>query len=156
MTKRRIIAIIAIVLPGLGIWIALTIRHSLKGVENAYAVWNVADWVIDYMEANDRKWPRDWSDLEKQRAKRDMGRDIRHHQALVDVDFDVNPTELAKASFVVGQKDPPFRVIRHRQEPHWVYEGREPNEMIWYYLHGQYRSTSPSTTSTAPVNADRE
>ena len=126
--------VLLISLLAAGVWI---VRRTVGGVENAYAVWHVADWVIDHMEAHNGEWPRGWDDLEavyRARAERDVREAIAHYREQVEVDFDADPKQLARAPFEPGQKEPPFRVIRHRRGPEWVYEGREPNEMIWYYL----------------------
>ena len=143
------------------------VRRLVRGVENAYAVWNVADLVIDHMEAHNGQWPRNWGDLaaaKQQRAGRDVSEDMAHYRELVAVDFTVDPATLARTPFRPGSKEPPFRVIRHRRSPAWVYGGQEPNGMIWGYLNGGYRSgdggtsrpsTYPSTSpSTAPAAMD--
>lgn len=146
MRKRKTVLIVVVVLAVV-ISVGLYVRQLLHGVENAYAVWNVADWTIDYMESHDGQWPRSWSDLEamyRARAQRDVGGDMEHYRKLVEIDFTADPVKLAKTSFEPGQKEPPFRVIRHRRRPHWVYN--EPNEMVWHYFQNKFRSATRPTT----------
>ena len=155
MTRRQTgcLALILIVLglAGGAVWI---VNRALRVSENAYAVWNVADWVIDHMETHNGQWPCDWNDLQaayQRKNSGDVSEAMAHYKALVEVDFNADPKELARVQYDDNQREPPFQVIRHRRQPHAYYT--EPNRLIWLYLTGNLEGTSRSATrpSTRPT-----
>lgn len=102
----------------------------------AYALCWVSGMVVDYMEGNDGRWPREWDDLKGpyELAVAQVGRtwtfdDLRSR---VDVDFSADPKELAKARVKNGSV--PFRVISLRSGYYHYIEGSDPNVRIWEHL----------------------
>lgn len=114
-------------------------QSAMTAVHNSYAVWWVADVVIEHMETHDGAWPKGRNDLRESYASLTKK---RHHpgtfeelESRVDVDWSANPEKLAQA--VPTPDTPPFRVIwlRDGSLHHW--SGREPNQMILDYLSSQ-------------------
>lgn len=69
MTRRKsiIAALVVLLLAGAG-FVVYTVCHYLYvTVPNAYAVWNTASLINDYMDAHDGAWPRGWDDLRRTR-----------------------------------------------------------------------------------------
>lgn len=131
-----ILAVAAVVLVVLVL--SVVYRSVTRAVENAYAVWNVADLIVDHMRANDDQWPRGWSDLaDACRARHptdDVDRMMDHYHERVEVDFSADPRALKAAPFDPATQQRPFDVVRHRHPPHSYYS--EPNVIIWSYLNG--------------------
>jgi hypothetical protein len=101
--------------------------------------------LIDYMERNGGKWPRNWEDL-REPYEICAGRSgptwsFDELQERVGIRFDANPAELAQASGVGDQ--PPFHVVYlNNGKQHW-WAGQEPNSMILRYL--VKRAARPAT-----------
>lgn len=133
--KRRFLlwAIITVV-AAVAIGAAWFVTAANRLYRDAYAGWEAAEVIIDYMEAHDGRWPRSWDDLAGAK-QRWLG--IEEVQRRVDVDFEVDPQVLLQSA--TSGDTPPFRVVRLRNgsSAHW--EGREPNEMILEHLKQQKR-----------------
>ncbi len=103
---------------------------------NAYAVWWVAEMVIEHMEASDGQWPSGWDDLadDYETCAKRSGRSwtFESLRGRVEVDWRADPNMLSRAKDNGQEK--PFRVIwlRNGSDAHWA--GREPNRMILEYL----------------------
>jgi hypothetical protein len=122
-------------------------------VENAYAVWNVAEMVVIHLERNDGRWPKDWEDLRPAARifTKDENVDLAHWQEHVVIDFSADPRKLAAAPFDPVKDERPFDVIRNRHWPRAWYA--EPNVRVWMHLRSGRPETGPSTTrpATAPA-----
>lgn len=111
----------------IGVWM---VHQTLEGVRNSYAVWWVADLVVVYMETNENRWPRNWDDLREPyticTGRSGAPWTFEELQSRVDVDWQADPTRLAKQSS--------FRVIwlKDGSDAHW--ESRNPNTIIREYL----------------------
>ena len=115
-------------------------------VPDAYAVWNVADLINDYMEYHDGKWPRGWDDL-RESHDRLFGHDERSFTNMrdrVEVNWSADPKSLAVTP-EPAEGQLPFRVIWAKSGSKAYYT--EPNWLVWNYLH-QRTATRPYQTAT--------
>ena len=159
MPRRRprtwpILAAAAVVLVALVL--STVLRLVDRAVQNAYAVWNVADLIVDHMRAHDGRWPRDWSDLAAACRQRypssDVDRMIAEYRERVVVDFSADPQALRAAPFDPRTQDRPFSVVWHRRPPQTYYS--EPNVIIWSFLNDELpRAMAERGRTTAPVTA---
>jgi hypothetical protein len=129
----KALTVAVVVALGAGAW---TVYLALESVHNAYAVWWVADMVVEHMKANDGAWPNDWDDLrddyETCTARSGRPWSFEDLSTRVTVDWHAQPSRLAEQA----RRDSvsPFRVIwlANGSESHW--EGMEPNQIIVRYL----------------------
>lgn len=135
--SRRKWTTLAAALPLLGgvVWFGCVLHHHLYvTIPDAYAVWNVAGLVNDYMDAHDGAWPRGWDDLRRtyEASNPPNPEHLADLQARVAVDWGADP-RLLKAARPTGDK-PPFKVIwlRDGSSAHW--SGAEPNTLVWEHL----------------------
>lgn len=155
--KRHIIFIVVVVLlagAGLIVWVG---HQVLQVPRDAYAVWWTADLVIEHMERHGGSWPRSWDELRTTSdqaykgitsTNRDgtMLAEFRPRDAIdelrqrVDIDWQADPTTLAKTEF--KQTGPPFRVIWLRNGKPTHYSGKEPNNMVLEYLKWKEKETN--------------
>jgi hypothetical protein len=102
-----------------------------EGIRNSYAVWWVADMVIEHLKANDNAWPKGWDDLRKPyetcvlRSGRPWSFDELRDR--VDVDWGAD----AKSRLTTDQTT---RVIWLRDGTNAYWENHEPNRLIREYL----------------------
>jgi hypothetical protein len=100
--KRRLIlfAIVTVALVG-GVGAVYYLRQAVAAKHDAYAVWWVADMVIEYMETHDGAWPQGWDDLREpyDTCVRRSGRPwtFEHLRDRVDVDWEADPARLMTA-----------------------------------------------------------
>jgi hypothetical protein len=129
----KLVAGFFIVATGLVIW---TVHSALEGVRNAYAVWWVADMVVEHLEANDGEWPQNWDDLrdDYQTCVNRSGQpwSFEELRSRVVVDWYAKPSELA--ALANRGSDPPFRVIWLTDGSNNYWEHNEPNKIIADYL----------------------
>jgi hypothetical protein len=136
MKRRRILlaAVILALLGGAGA--VYYVYRAIAATHDAYAVEQVADMAIVYMETHDGAWPRNWEDLRTpyetciNRSSRPWT--FEKLRARVDVDWEADPAQLATAPDTGAE--PPFKVIwlRSGRQTHW--RDHEPNRMILDYL----------------------
>jgi hypothetical protein len=134
-TKRKnvvravIVAVIVMVL--IGGWMLCC---ALKAVEDSYEVWWVAESVVEYLKANDNRWPKSWNDLREpsQKCRAVKTCPFDELRLRVDVDWTANTEVLAKESS--------FRVIwlKDGSNAHW--ELREPNAIVGEYLRAAFEN----------------
>ena len=114
--------------------IAFYANQANQAMRNSYAVWWVADMVIEHMKANDGKWPRNWEDLRDdyqtlvQRSVQPWQFDELQHR--VKIDWNVNPEELDLQAD--GSQE--FRAIWLADGTDSFWEGAQPNWIILNYL----------------------
>ena len=127
--SRRKWTTLAAALPLLGgvVWFGCVLHHHLYvTIPDAYAVWNVAGLVNDYMDAHDGAWPRGWDDLRRtyEASNPPNPEHLADLQARVAVDWGADP-RLLKAARPTGDK-PPFKVIwlRDGSSAHWSGQSR--------------------------------
>ena len=116
-----------------------------QDTRNSYAVWWVADLVVDHMKANDGQWPSGWDDLRND------------YQACVDrsgqpwsfaelsqqviVDWQADPQQLLDDSN--GADTAEFKVITLSDGTEKYWQHREPNQIILDYLRSTKRPANP-------------
>jgi hypothetical protein len=111
---------------------------------NAYAVWWVADMVIEHMKARGGAWPKSWEDLREPYAAsvRTSGHPWTFEalRSRIEIDFDADPTQLAKPS--TDPDGPPYRVIWLRDGSRMYWERHGPNRMVLDFLR-DYKTKRP-------------
>jgi hypothetical protein len=129
----KIIVGILVVAIGVGAW---TIHCSMESVRNAYAVWWVADMVVEHLKANGGAWPQSWDDLrdDYHTCVKRSGQpwSFEELRSRVVIDWRAEPSELA--ALANQGSDARFRVIwlKDGSNSHW--EHAEPNRIIADYL----------------------
>ena len=115
------------------------IVHSVnQTIRDSYAVWWVADMVIEHLHANNDAWPTSWDDLrdDYQTCVNRSGQpwQFAELRTRVAVDFAVDSQQLNDR--IRQQEQPDFRVIwlQDGSDVHW--QSREPNTMIFDYFKG--------------------
>ncbi len=145
--KKTILAVVCVLLVGGG-YFAYRVYDT---VPNAYAVWWVADMVIEHMEANGGRWPSGWDDLaddyEICTARSGRPWTLEDLRGRVNVDWDADPNVLSQVKDSGQEK--PFRVIwlKDGSDAHWA--RREPNRLILKYL--QKPKESPASPKSKPA-----
>lgn len=132
-SKLRIGCIVIVVL----LLVAAYYLHRTKEViHNSYAVWWVADMVVEHMKANDNQWPKQWDDLrdDYQTSINRSGQPWSFDElsSRTQIDWQAVPADLLAQS--KGHKTAQFRVITLTDgtDSHW--ESSEPNQIILDYL----------------------
>ena len=133
---------VLVTVAAFGAWLVALFRDVSVGVTDAYAVEWVSGIVIDFMEANQGRWPTCSDDLRApyQAATRQYTCpcSFEELQARVQVDWDADPSELVTAN--TDGQSPPFKVI-------WLSAGRddhvvlEPNQRVRDYLNRKATET---------------
>lgn len=139
-TVIRAIALSALLFVVIGGGVTyFVLRNVERVVKNAYAVWWVADMVVEHMKSNQNRWPRNWDDLREpyaalaQRSGQPWTFDELRERVVVD--WKANPKSLAKENS--------FRVIWLKDGTSSHYEGCEPNEIVRRYLSTAFDSDRP-------------
>jgi hypothetical protein len=117
---------------------AILVRSAREKARNSDALYLSAHMVVDYLEANSGKWPKNWDALQDNYLgcvnPRRPGQPapFDRTQARVVIDWNADPQQLLADS--LGSDVAPFRVIRLRDEtaPHW--EAVKPNQIVLDYL----------------------
>ena len=114
----------------------LLYREVSNGIHNRYAVWWVADMVVEHMEANDGRWPQRWEDLlddyETCVARSGRPWTFEELRSRVVVDWQADPAQLTA---VARQADAPsFRIIWLADGSSSHYQDHEPNQIVCDYL----------------------
>lgn len=136
---------LAVVVIGCGA-IYFVFRNIERVVKNAYAVWWVADMVVEYMRSNQNRWPQNWDDLREPykvlTQKSGQPWTFDELRSRVDVDWKANPESLAK--------ERSFRVIWLKDGTNSHYEGCEPNEIIRRYFTTAFGADGPDMADPKP------
>ena len=123
---------VLVVALGVGGW---AIHRSMDGVRDAYAVWWVANMVVEHLKANGDAWPKNWEDLrdDYQTCVKRSGQpwSFEELRSRVAVDWQADPSELAVLAN--GRSIPPFRVIWLTDGTINYWEHAEPNQIIADY-----------------------
>lgn len=144
LSPTRIIRIVL----GIAIITGLVVAYlANQTIRNAYAVWCVADMVIEHLKANEDRWPADWDDLrdDYETCTKRSGTPWTFDElrSRVVIDFEADVSELKEKS--IGAEQPEFRVIwlSDGSDAHW--SNREPNTKLLQYFN---KTTPPSPVST--------
>jgi len=108
-----------------------------KTMRNAYATWWAADMVVAHLQKNRDQWPKSWSDLrdDYEECVQTSGEpwtfdEIRNR---VYIDFSATTDQLKRSANASG---PEFDVIHAADGSNAHWQSREPNTIIFNYLHG--------------------
>ena len=156
---RCFLAAVAIAVLVAG-WLVYEILYTLHGLPEAYAAWDTGSLVIEYMDTNEGEWPRSWDQLltvvtpgssEGVLLHGASAGDVKYARSLeqvVAVDWTADPEQLAQTELQEGEL--PFRVITRKDGSDFpvLWEGAEPNEMIWRYLRKRAQSDTPDQSAT--------
>jgi hypothetical protein len=141
--RRWIIATVVLALVGAVAWPVYDILYTLAGLQDAYAKWDAATLVIEFMDTHDGRWPRGWEDLRGTYSELQQRTGHRYmHTALtfdefrsrVGIDFQADPAKLAMMP--ENREDAPFRVIWAASGNTTTWSGAEPNQIVLEYLRG--------------------
>ncbi len=107
-------------------------RKLRYDIEDNYAQWDVTDRIIDYMEANGGKWPRNWDDLRpnfESLAGR-TGWPFELYQSRIFIDFNVDVDKLRTSA--LSSEHPNFDVVHAKYM--WGLVDIGPNQIIHTYF----------------------
>ena|SRR5579871_3437783 len=154
MHKRvRRVLLIVVATPAIsGGWVVYRVVYTLRGIPDAYAMWDTGLLLIDYMQMHEKRWPGGWDDLNESWKRRQpgnsgVGEHLRGGMTLeqmrmrVVVDWNVDVAKIARTS----EHDSHFHAVWTVDGNTTLWSGGDPNEMVWDYLHGDY--DVPSTTT---------
>ena len=140
--KRILIAVAVVVVAVVG-YIGFDMVRTVTQIPEAYAAWDSASLLVEYMETHDGAWPTSWDELFS--AARTLPREdraLRGHSTnnldkiaqLVRIDWTADPQELAQAE--PKPDGIPFRVVTRADGSDFptLWSGAEPNTLIWEYL----------------------
>lgn len=121
-------------------YIGFNMWRTVTQIPEAYAAWDSATLVIEYMDTHDGAWPRSWNELltaAKTLPKGDRhirGTPIDQFSTLVRIDWGADPGKLAEATPAPNAL--PFRVITRADGSDFptLWTGAEPNILVWEYL----------------------
>jgi len=161
--KRILIAVAVVVVAVVG-YIGFDMVRTVTQIPEAYAAWDSASLLVEYMETHDGAWPTSWDELFS--AARTLPREdraLRGHSTnnldkiaqFVRIDWHANPQELAQARLEADSI--PFRVVTRADGSDFptLWSGAEPNTLIWEYLKEKTSNTSlhGSTESRASASS---
>lgn len=137
---RRIIGLIGIAIFAFVLWAGYGAFRSWRLLPEAYAAWDAGTLLVEYLKANDDRWPSSWDDLLTV-LESPGGADIVLHgsragdvayarslREVVADDWSFDPLRIADANPVTRPDGSAFGVL---------WEGGDPNEMVLEYLRGR-------------------
>ena len=137
---------VALVVLAVVAYIGFDIWRTVTQIPEAYAAWDTASLVIEYMETHDGVWPKSWDELFSAAQTLPTENRILHEYStntlntldkiaqLVRIDWTADPHQLAQAK---PEPDSiPFRVVTRADGSDFttLWSGAEPNTLIWQYL----------------------
>ena len=137
---KRILITAGLVLLATIAYIGFDMWRTVTQIPEAYAAWDAASLVIEYMDTHDGAWPRSWDELlTATKTLPKDGRQIRgtpidQFPTFVRIDWAADPSKLAEA---IPELDAlPFRVITRADGSDFptLWSGAEPNTLVWKYL----------------------
>ncbi|RIK84235.1 MAG: hypothetical protein DCC67_05045, partial [Planctomycetota bacterium] len=112
------------------------IRKLPEVARDAYATWDGANLVIEYLRTHSGQWPQNWDDIAQVhrmvQGRMRGGQSIEELKLRLSIDFKVNPQEFAAADPSSPGGLP--RAIRLRNGKDTCWEGAEPNTLIHQFL----------------------
>ena len=140
---KQIIGAIAVMVLAVIVYMGLHMLLTVKRIPEAYAAWDSATLVIEYMNQHKGAWPQSWDDvLSAAETLPHDGRILRGHSSntisrirkLVRIDWSADPHKLAQAK--PDSTHIPFRVITRADGSDFptLWSGIEPNTLVWEYL----------------------
>ena len=128
---RKTLLALLILLLVFGVFVVANLD---KAVDDGYAQRGAAEMVIDYMEAHDGNWPRDWEALRpnfEAGGGRVGGWSFEQFQKSVVIHFDADARVLRQKSIDSGTV--PFNVI-HARSAFALEIGDGPNTLLHRYF----------------------
>ena len=158
--KRILIAVAVVVVAVVG-YIGFDMVRTVTQIPEAYAAWDSASLLVEFMETHDGAWPTSWDELfsaartlpTEDRALRGCSTNNLHKIAqLVRIDWSADPQELAQAK--PEAQSIPFRVVTRADGSDFptLWSGAEPNRLIWKYL--KENSSNKPSHHTAESRAE--
>lgn len=140
--KRMLVGVGVVVLIAVA-YIGFDMWRTVKQIPEAYAAWDSATLVIEYMDTHDGAWPRSWDEVFSAAKTLPNGnRGLRGHNSntvariagLVRIDWSADPHVLTHAR--PTSERTPFRVITRADGSDFptLWSGAEPNTLVWEYL----------------------
>lgn len=140
---KQILASVAVAILAVAAYVGVDICRTIKRIPEAYAAWDSATLIIEFMDTHDGAWPSSWEDVfSAAQTLPDNGRTLRGNDAstlsriarLVRIDWSADPRTMAEAQPQPG--DIPFRVITRADGSDFptLWSGKEPNTLVWEYL----------------------
>ncbi len=113
-----------------------TVIGVKNAIRNSYAVWWVADMVVEHLDANDDEWPKDWGDLRDDYQTcvinaRAQPWEFDELKRRVGIDWNAEPIDLV-ARQINGE--PEFRAIWLADGSNSNWADAEPNQIVLDYL----------------------
>lgn len=133
--------VVVVLLLGAGYYI----HRVNQGIRNSYAVWWVADMVVEHLKANDNQWPQNWDDLrddyETCIERSGQPWSFAELSSRTQIDWQADPRQLLTQS--KGDQTAQFRVVTLSDgtDSHW--QSREPNQIILKYLRSNIAEQKP-------------
>src|SRR5882724_4095127 len=59
----RVVLMTLLVLGVAGGWIGYRVVYTLRGLPDAYAMWDTGTLLVEYMKSHENRWPGGWDDL---------------------------------------------------------------------------------------------
>ena len=142
-TSKQVMIGLSLLLIAVVAYFSIAITRTARRIPEAYAAWDTATLIIEFMDTHEGKWPSSWDDLfSAARALPHGGRALRGYSIdtlstlprIVRIDWNADPLTLMKATD--GKETPPFRVVTRADGSDFptVWSGAEPNAMILEYL----------------------
>lgn len=151
MVSRRtktILRVISIVLTGVVVWWGWDLLYILRGLPDAYAMWDAGDLIVDYMGKHSDQWPSGWEELKRSFEACKGGDGEMRGQTFdgirnrIQIDWQASPQNALLHHTA-------FNSVTAKSGNHTTWEGAEPNEMIIQYLR-KHVDTAPSSRPDAP------
>lgn len=157
---KRILGGIAVAFLAIVAYIGFDMWQTVKRIPEAYAAWDSATLVIEYMDTHDGTWPQSWEGLfSAARTLPNSGRILCGHDSntlsritrLVRIDWSADPRIMARARY--ESEKIPFHVITRADGSDFpvLWSGKEPNTLVWEYLR-QKAATNTSEVICQPAN----
>jgi hypothetical protein len=145
MSRRRsIVGLFLVTVLVATVWFAYSLYSTWRSIPDAYAAWDTGTLIVEYLETHDHQWPLSWEELLSATATiEEHGRLLRgsdgkggmiygdlRERVAVDWNADV------RAIAVFDWKKDKLRLVTRADGTEFpvVWEGAEPNAMIWGYL----------------------
>ncbi|WP_166828413.1 hypothetical protein [Thalassoroseus pseudoceratinae] len=135
-TKRSTLLIGCLVTAALILAAGYYLHRLDQGVRNSYAVWWVANMVVEHMKSNNNQWPQGWEDLRDDYQicieRSGQSWSFAELSTRTEVNWQVDPVQLLAQS--KDAETARFRVITLADgtDSHW--RSREPNQIVLDYL----------------------
>jgi hypothetical protein len=153
--RRKIVLLLVVTLALLGGWWVYRVLYMLRGLSDAYAMWDTGLLLIDYMNTHQNRWPSGWDDLKEswdrlQPVNSGGGEHLKGGMTLdqlrtrVALDWHVDTARVASTA----ESNNHFHAVWTVDGNTTLWSAGDANQMVWDYLHGNYPVT-PATTQAS-------